>query len=398
MSEVVLWKADALSPVSNKVSDPTKIASYALQLRERERQQIARNILEGNFEVATTFVWSRTMSLLKRQLGSLGSEFIGELLQRPDIDEYSDITSAISDIDAISLALDLGVVTSTQAVRLRQSQQIVAHFASLHPEEVDEPDDEEMTREEAVNCFRICVQGVLGKERISAAQNFKGFREKLASETLDDNGPEIQKLNASPYFFMKTTISILITLFKSEKGARFEHAARNASLIIPAAWVNLREPEKWQIGQAYAEEFNEGNKEIVRALRNVLLKVSGFDYVPENLRSSSFIKVAQAVLKAHEEVNNFYNEATPIKELANLGTSIPGPALADCITAILCVRLGNYYGRSTNAQRYALTLIDGISKDRWKHYFNGRLIDDRRILATSKNSPFPGGVNLIQMM
>jgi hypothetical protein len=141
------------------------------------------NFDAGNYEIAASFVWMRTMALLKLQLASLGMEFIGELLQRPDIDEFSAIRTTVSDSEAISLARDLAIITPLQTMRLLHSQAVVAHFAGVGNDPAS-AQDEMMTREEAVSCLRVCVQGVLGHEQVSVAEDFKRFREKLESETL----------------------------------------------------------------------------------------------------------------------------------------------------------------------------------------------------------------------
>jgi hypothetical protein len=198
---------------------------------------------------------------------------------------------------------------------------------------------------------------------------------------LATDSPEIVKLRSSPYFFVRTAISILLSLFKTSKGAQLEHTARNALVIVPQFWHHLKAPERWQVGQAYALEFSEGRKESVKGLHAVLLAVAGFDYVPENLRSSTFVQVASSVIAAHQGVNNFYNEPGPMRELASLGTSIPGPALAPCITAVLCVKLGNFYGTSWAAQPPADQVLNGLSNDRWLYYFNERFQEDRVILS-----------------
>lgn len=83
-------------------------------------------------------------------------------------------------------------------------------------------------------------------------------------------------------------------------------------------------------------------------------------------------------------MNNFYNEPAPMRELANLGTSIPNPALAQCMTAVLCVKLGNFYGTSWGAQEPADQIIGSLSKDRWLYYFNERLEQDRIVLSKLK--------------
>ena len=384
---VVLWQSNSLSVVSDAVSDPEKITAHAIQLRDRERAQITFNLDQENYELVTSFVWLRAMSLLKKQLSSLGSAFVGELLQRPDIDEFSDISTAVSDIEAISLARDLGILSAAQTMRLLQSQATITHFSGMS-DDGDDVADEMMTREEAIQCLRVCVQAVLGQQALGASSDFGLFRDKLSSESLKPDSPEVEKLGSSPYFFMKTAIGILLALLRSEKGAQLEHASRNALAIIPTYWDDLKKPERWQIGQAYAEEFSEGHQAAVKALHAILTAVKGFDYVPENLRSSTFVRVANAVISAHQGMNNFYNEPGPMKELASLGSSIPSPALATCITAILCVKLGNPHGVSNLAQSPADQLIKTISADRWIYYFDGRLDQDRTIL-TKFNSDLP---------
>jgi len=226
------------------LSDPGQLVANALQLRARERAQIALNFDAGHFELASGFIWLRTMALLKKQLASLGKEFIGELLQRSDIDEFSDINSAVSDSSAISLARDLGILTAIQTMRLLHSQAIVNHFSAVENSPAEDQ-DEVMTKEEAISCLRVCVQGILGHENVSAAEDFKRFRHKLESETFTANSPEILKLETSPYFFVKTAISILLSLFRTGKGAQLEHAARNALLIVSKFWDRLKAPQEF---------------------------------------------------------------------------------------------------------------------------------------------------------
>lgn len=385
VGQVALWSPSSNVTVSDSISDPAIISSRALQLRPRERDQIAMNFEAKNFEVATTYVWTRTMALLKRQLATLGIEFIGEILQRSDIDEYSDALIAVSDSEAISLARDLGMISAAQTMRFLHAQEVVAFFASLDNDPTSDS-GEMMTQEDAVSCLRVCVQGVLGQENVGVAEDFKAFRARLGSSTIDANGDEINKLKSSPYFFKRTGISVVLSLLRTSKGAQFEHAARNAKLLIPALWIDLNDPERWQVGQNYAEEFNDGRKDVVKHLYDILTMVSGFDYVPENLRSTTFVKVANAIMIAHEGMNNFYNEPAPMRELASLGSSIPGPAFAACMTATLCVKLGNFYGVSNAAQYAANEVLSRVSPDRWRFYLDERLLNDRKVLYKLSDS------------
>jgi hypothetical protein len=86
------------------------------------------------------------------------------------------------------------------------------------------------------------------------------------------------------------------------------------------------------------------------------------------------------VLTAHFGYDNFYNEPKPMEALAKLGSSVPGPALADCLTAALCVRLGNRWGHSHAAQDSAVRLLDLFGSEQWQYYFNRVLPGDRHVL------------------
>ncbi|WP_375147393.1 hypothetical protein, partial [Vibrio parahaemolyticus] len=70
----------------------------------------------------------------------------------------------------------------------------------------------------------------------------------------------------------------------------------------------------------------------------------------------------------------------PVRNLANLGSTIPTPALPACISALLCVVLGNSYGVSWSAKSDAQQLLDMITPDRWEYYLNHVLPSDTRIL------------------
>lgn len=343
-------KSRAIVPVS--VTSPPDIAQRAVQLRKREVSQIVSGFAAHHYEMVSNFVWTKALTALRKQLSTLGSDFIGEMLQRPDIALGSDLQGAVTALEAISLAEDLGMISHTDAMRLRHAHETINHFSEYGLDAADDDDDEGMTREEAVNCLRVCVNSILGHPQLEVAQSFA----------------------------LKTTLSVLLAMLRSASGAQLEHAVRNTNVILPAVWGKLRKPERWQAGQTYAELYAEGKKAAVSGLQLALSKVSGFDYVPENLRSATFTRAAKAVLQAHEDLNNFYNEPAPMRELASLGTTIPNPAFPICMTATLSVWLGNSYGFSWAAADPATRILKSLSSERWTYYLDEVLPRDKEIL------------------
>lgn len=394
--EITLWQPKLPVRIPATLNDASAIVPYANshQLTGRDRSQIVSAFESHHFEMVSSFVWTKALSSLKAQLAKLGAAFISEMLDRPDINQSSSIDQVLTDYEALRLAQELGVITGTGALRLRQALERLTHFGQLSP---DEADDTPMTADEAIGLLRACIENILGQERIEAALDFKKFRDGLERKLYDAEEYEIQTLLSSPYFFQRASIRILLALIKTTKSAQLENALANANTIVPLLWERLAGPEKHQLGRAYAELASEGKATATAGLKKVLLKVRGFDYVPEDLRSTSFIKAANAILTAHEEMNNFYNEPAPTKYLDDMGSVIPIPAFPICMSAVLCVRLGNRYGISYDAQRHANAILKRVSKERWAYFLTDCLkTDDRVLYKLMEDSPRNRWVELVR--
>ncbi|HTD23337.1 MAG TPA: hypothetical protein VK738_11825 [Terriglobales bacterium] len=359
-------------------SQPEEIVEFAKpQLSSRDMKSIVTAFQAESYEMVATFVWTKASAVLKKQIATLGMDFVGEMLGRPDLDEDSDPATSIADHEAISLAEDLCLITSTQGLRLKHVLELVTHFTELEQEAAEQ---EMMAREEALILLKTCIASILGKPNFETAIKFADFRKALGKRTLKPDDGGTLAITGAPYFFIRTTLSVLLSLVKTGKGAVQEHAIGNVSVLLPLIWPKLREPERWQIGQAYAEVNSEGDRAASAGLKKSLLKVHGFDYVPESLRSNTFSEAAARVLAAHFGFNNFHNEQEPMAILASLGTAIPRPAFAKCMEATLAVWLGNSWGVSFAAAPSARKLLDSLRSEQWEYYFNECLRRDRTVL------------------
>lgn len=375
---LTVWKEPAAALVSKSEMSPPAIVAPATALSTRDRKQIITAFEVESYEMVAGFVLNKSLAQLKQQLSSLGMEFVGEMLGRQDLDEDSIATVEISNFEAINLAKELGMVSSLDAKRLSQHAELLAHIDSMNS---DEAEISEMTREEAVSFLRTCVNSVLGRAENYAPTSFLKFREALESKTFKKDDSDVTGLLSSPYFFLKTTLSILLSGIKARGGAQYEHLLGNCIVIIPAVWNQLRDPEKWGVGQAYAEAVNGGESATVIALRKALTAVHGFDFVPETLRSQTFSAAASQVINVHGEANNFYSEPPAIAALAKLGSTIPWPAFPICMSAILAVRLGNTYGHAWSAQPDATKLLKRLTDNQWAYYLNECLPNDQLVLS-----------------
>lgn len=376
-NSVAVWKEPTGTVVPKGADSAVTIATVARNLSQRDQKQIITAFQSDAFEMMAGFVLNKTLSQLKRALASLGMAFVGEMLGRADLDEDSVPTVSISDFEAITLARELGLVNHTDSIRLSQHLELLAHFDGLN---IDDAETQEMTREEALSFLRTCVNAVLGREGNIAPAEFVTFRSELEGRTFKESDQEIITLQVAPYFFKKTTLSILLAGIKTKAGAQFEHTLGNIVVLVPSLWETLREAEKWAIGQSYAEAVNSANSPAVLALKKALTSVRGFDFVPESLRSQTFSAAASNVINVHTSMNNFYNEPAAISALAKLGTTIPWPAFPISMSAVLAVQLGNGYGVSNGAIPDSSTLLERLTNNQWEYYLNECLPSDELIL------------------
>lgn len=393
MSSDLIWQNTSSQISLSKVRKINDIMLFNKQLSANDQRQIISAYKQHSYEMMSSFIWIKTINSLKDLLSKLGNNIIAEILDRTDITLNTDIKQVLTDFEVINLSEELGVITKTSGFRLRKAYETVSYFTQ---NDLEEDTENEMSREEAVAILKSCISGILRFKNLSAALDFQKFRNMLLETSLSEENEYVKKLINSPYFYFRTVVRILLSMIKTRNGAQLSNSLGNANVIIPLLWGKLNDPERRNIGKAYAEAFIEGNTTATRGLKKLLLKVKGFDFVPEDLRSNTYIVAANEVIQAHESLNNFYNEPSAIMKLANLGSSIPIQAFPKCMTAVLCIKLGNYYSISWDAQKYADDILNNISKDRWIYFFNECLPYDERILyKLAQDSPRSYWFNLI---
>lgn len=372
--DIVLWKGPEGTMIPVNKSEAQEIVPYAISLTIKQRNHIVNAFQLEAYDMAAEFAWKKAMTKLKETISTLGMKFIGELLHRDDIDEYSTVDTSLTDFSTINLAEQLGVIGSTAALKLRQANELISHYFSSNS-------DEELDKLSAMSIVKSSVEYVLSEDNISIALEFSNFRDRLLGESLNINDAQLDQVINSPVFYLRTVLTILTSAIKNEQGAKLENALSNLNLILPNIWIKITENDRWNIGTTYRDVTASGNTIASSGVKNALLKVKGFDYVPENLRSVTFQKAAKAVIETHFAFNNFYNEPAVVRRLSNLGSTIPSPALLDCFQAYLVVLLGNRYGTSTTAAQIAEEKLAEISSDRWRYYFERGIQNDEIILS-----------------
>lgn len=369
-NELMLYSAPSGIALAPTVADVPTMLEFNRALKPRDAENIKIAVQNGLYEMAAEYIWSRTISILKKDIMQFGNDFVSEMLDRPNGD-----LDTISEYEIITLSADLGFLNKTARMEFLQFSETIQHYMS------NDEEGEVYPSTKLIDMVRSCIQHVLGYSEFEYEVPFIKFRESLKSEIVNQNHPMYLQLVDAPYFYKKTITKTLLNLAKTlSDSAERENVLANISSIVSGVWKDLASDDRWAVGRSYAQANNDGDANLSKALKSLLIKIKGFDYVPENLRSNSYIVVAKELLSIHFGMNNFYNEPACAKTLCDMGSSIPAPAFSQCMTAILACKLGNRYGVSWDAQQYLDALLDRVSTDRWVFYFDNSFSKDEVVL------------------
>lgn len=377
--KIQLWKAAQVSIVPQEAENIQGIicSSDVTNLSENQKNQIIGAFNAKAYDMAAEYVWRKTITKLREAILNLGNDFIMELLQRSDSDDNLQIDSLLTDYNTINLAEQLGMISCEGALDLRQSLETLQFYFSSEASK----EGCYLGKLKVLNIVLACVKNILSKPNMQVALEFTQLRDKLLKEDIKEDDIEISQLKLSSLFFLRTVCTVLSSAIKTKQGAVLEHSVNNFKLIIPLIWNKLTDDDKWKIGFLYRDVVSDGNTKAANGVKIALLKNGGFDFVPENLRSQTFIKAAHNLIDKHFEYDNYYKEPRAIKELANLGTVIPEPALMQCMKAYILVYIGNFYGRSISAVDMAEKQLTLISTEQWIQFFDRMLPYDQDLLG-----------------
>ena len=381
------------------ISDSTNIheiiaSSDITNITEKQMEQVVNAYNAKAYDMAGEYVWKKAMTRLKEAILSLGVDFISEILQE-NSNMNIDVYSALTDYRSINLAEHLGMLPHSGALELRQGlESLQYYFSSQAAKEGAYIDNLKV-----LSIIKTCVIYILSKPNIDVSIAFGDLRKLLLTQDIRESDIQVSQLKRASLFFIRTVCTVLISAVRNPQNVYFEHAVNNFKIVIPLLWEKLPDEDRKKVGFLYRDVVSDGNNKAAMSIKNALSKNGGFDYVPENLRSQSFIAAANAVIDAHYEYDNFYKEPRYVNELASLGSFIPDPAISQCMKAYILVCVGNYYGVSYVAAEKASKELESITKDKWKTFLDKCLPYDYELisaLSSSSEKPINNFLDLLR--
>lgn len=354
------------------MTDVTQLVEFGIALPPQVQVKVRNYYTNGDFVTAANTVWTRSISLLRKRILSLGEEFVADMVEANDIDYVRNLPA----YRLIDLAYELGFIDKAGKLKMQKANEFYNYFNN------DESDEyEEMPQDEANIVIKTCIGYILYNNDESFGLQFNDFREKLKSGRVTELFEDDKAMFATcPYFYLKTSVRSLLNLFKECEGIEYENVVNNMNIMFPAIWERLKIEERRALADVYTDYSNSVDYKRTNDLNKIMLKVHAFDYVMENVRSRTYIQVANKLRDVHFDINNFYNEPGIIQKLEDLGTTIPRLALKESITSVLFVKLGNSYGTSWAAEKIADRILNRLTESEWITYLENYFLEETNLI------------------
>ena len=119
----LLWKVDYKNIVPSHLTNVEQIIPYSnpSNLTVRQQHNIINAFENQAYDMAVEYVWKKAITNLREHILELGEEFVGELIQRPDVGARLGLESVLTDYNVIQIAEQLGMISHAGALDLRQS-------------------------------------------------------------------------------------------------------------------------------------------------------------------------------------------------------------------------------------------------------------------------------------
>ncbi len=222
------------------------------------------------------------------------------------------------------------------------------------------PNQNQLTGLQVVSWLETCIKEVVGKDPSGPAIQMRQLLQNIRSRALTatDVNPTIANIqNLSP----EMASSLLRTIFGMYTDPDMTAIAKNnIKLIAKAVWKGAPDERRYEVGVKY--DAFAANADVTRrdAAKEFLDIVGGMTYLPKETLARELQEKIQNLLNAHYGMNNFYNEPSHAKILAELVPKtgvIPQAIRAEYVKTLILCRMGNSYGVSYAASDYYDELI-----------------------------------------
>lgn len=332
LAHIGLPTENILSPIEErrKIIFALESTIEILPIEDREKatylSKFTVAVSVGLFDGALNFLWDETIKALRRLVVNFDLQYFLNVAQTINA-KYKNLNTAddleaLGDHDLLEICRRIGLVSDINYKRLENVNYLRNHASAAHPNENSVSGIEMLSLLE--NCLKYAIVAKPDHSVIIIRQLFENIRTKQIP--VEDFTLIAKDLLKQP---QERIDDFLLSIFGVYIDPRTDAPIRkNIDRLTPHIWDEVTEDTKFRIGSKFGTYRKNGDVERRTAVQKFLETVDGQEYKDEDSLAAELLEKLQNLKTVHFDFNNFYNEYSHAKSIAD---SIPAAGVPNAV-------------------------------------------------------------------
>ncbi|WP_336940920.1 hypothetical protein [Acinetobacter pittii] len=323
----------------------------------------------GLFDAALNFLWDETVVHLRNKIINFDLNYFYDTVEtdaskRNKLQGEADLVE-ISEWELIKGCKDIGILSDIGYKHLDYIRDMRNWASAAHPNQ------NQLSGLQLVTWLETCIKEVIAKEPNSSAVQIKLLLNNIRTQVITyTEAQHIQhQVELLPFDTIKTLLRSLFGMYTDPKIN--SQIRENIKLIIKKVWDISPDQEKYECGFRYNRFLVNAEVDKKNLAHDFLTLVNGLPFLPESVLAVEIKERVELLYQTHISFNNFYNEPTPAKILAehvpNTG-AIPNSIRKQYIKTLVMAKIGNGYGVSSMAVPYYDQMITKFGEPEYREF------------------------------
>ncbi len=314
----------------------------------------------GLFDAALNYIWDETVLQLRKRVVNYDLDYFYDNAvsgdKRSSLKDESDLVR-LDDSELIYGAKEIGLISELGYKHLDFIKYMRNWASAAHPNQ------NEITGLQLIAWFETCFKEVISLPLSTIAAKIKQLLASiktgpLTKQEAEEIGVYFENLNQEQ---VQSFTAGLFGIYTNPSADSI--TKQNIIYLLPLIWDRVTEDTREQFGIKYAHFTANNFLKEKKSSKEFLQIVSGESYIPDELRVVEVENAIDALMVAHNGMNNFYTEVTFAKQLRRVigeTPKVPNGLNKKYIHTIVNVFMTNAYGVAHNAEPIYLEMVENF--------------------------------------
>lgn len=297
----------------------------------------------GLYDASLNYLWDAVMLNIYKKIVTYGLNIFFDEAVKPDERSFynsKEQLHLIKDATILDTCKKMEIIDKISYLKLKHILDMRNAIGASHP------NDYVINSYELISYLETCVKLVLSSQPSADSLKVKKFLGNLRKS--DDQEFNEETLETIKNLFKNLPTTLCSSIMKAIFGMYVESDLNNIVKlniihIAPVLWSNIKEAEKYSLGDRYLNYKNNLDKQKAELAYKFIESCDGLTYLDDNIKTIKINNLAQELYELHYNWDNYIKEASKMKQIFKFikkSSDIPDASIDKLIHSVLVCAIG----------------------------------------------------------